>query len=95
MTSYEVAPVDDQDNVIFDVPTPVAPSAGEGDAGADGAAAAVVKDHTGPVDVPLPLRATICQKYVVPLASAPGTYDAAACPAATDGGGFVVPKLTS
>src|SRR5919201_1837431 len=31
-----------------------------------GGAAAVVKDHVGPVVLPLTLRATICQKYVVP-----------------------------
>ena len=35
-------------------------------------AAAVVNDHTGPVVVPLPLCAAICQKYVVALVSDDG-----------------------
>src|SRR3954466_14063982 len=57
--------------------------------------APVVKLHTGPVVAPTELRATICRKYVVPLVSAPGEYDAAACPADTCAGGLLVPKLTS
>ena len=38
--------------------------------GGGGGAALVVNDHTGPVVGPAALRATICQKYCVPLASA-------------------------
>src|SRR5438445_12553049 len=43
----------------------------------------VVKDQTGPRVVPLPLWATICQKYVVPLAKPDGVKEAAACPVDT------------
>jgi hypothetical protein len=49
----------------------VAPFAGFGEFGVagGGSAAAVANDHTDPVVEPLLLRATICQKYVVPAAS--------------------------
>ena len=56
--------------------------------------AAVVNDQTGPTLEPLPLIATICQKYVVLPVRAVGEYDAAACPVDTVGGGLLVPKLT-
>jgi hypothetical protein len=50
------------------VATPVAPEAGDGEAGADGGVAvvAVVNDQTEPAVEPAALRAVTCQKYVVP-----------------------------
>ena len=79
------------------VPTPVAPLVGEGDVGVPGSGtlAAVANDQVGPVVVPVLFRATTCQKYVVPAASAPGEYDDADCAVETRGGGLVVPKRTS
>jgi hypothetical protein len=38
----------------------------------DGAGTAVVNDQTGPGVLPFGFSAVTCQKYVVPLASAPG-----------------------
>jgi len=73
--------------------TPVAGLAGDGDDGVAGAdrVAAVVNDHTGPVVEPAVFVATICQKYVLLVASV-GKYAALVNPVATCGGGFVVPK---
>ncbi len=59
------------------------------------AAAAVVKDHTGPVVVPTLLCATICQKYVVLFVSDGAAYDAAVWPVVTCAGGLLVPNFTS
>ena len=74
--------------------TPAAPEAGFGELGMAGsvAAAAVVKDHTGPVVVPPELRATIRQKYVVELARPVGAYEAAVWPVVAAGGGLAVPN---
>ena len=80
-----------------DVLTPFDASVGFGLPGAPGGcgALAVLNAHTGPDVDPELLRATICQKYVVPAVSADGAYDAPACPVETVGGGLVVPNATS
>src|SRR5689334_18365051 len=57
--------------------------------------APVVNDQIGPVEVPVLLWATICQKYCWLFCSVPGEYDAAACAVDTCGGGLAVPNLTS
>jgi hypothetical protein len=90
-----VAPGALQDNTAL-VLTPVAASAGFGDAGGEGGvgAVAVANDHTGPGVEPAALFATICQKYVVPADSA-GAYDALAWPVVTWGGGLLAPNFTS
>jgi len=52
-------------------------------AGAGGvtvATATVVKDQTGPSDVPEALCAVTCQKYVVPFIIADGVYAALVSP---------------
>ena len=88
---------DVHDSVML-VPTFDAPLAGfgfDGRAGGGGAGAAVVNDQTGPVASPALLCATICQKYVVLLASVAGVNVALDCPVETCGGGLLAPNLTS
>ena len=63
--------------------------------GGAGAPAAVVNDQTGPVDAPEELRATICQKYRVPDASADSAYEALVTLAVTWDGGVPGPNRTS
>jgi hypothetical protein len=56
----------------------------------------VVNDHVGPSVEPVPLFATICQKYVVLDASVDGgVYEAAVSELAAGGGGLLVPNRTS
>src|SRR5437660_10532168 len=95
-TSYDVAFVALHVNVTL-VPRPVAPFVGLGlVAGPGGVPPAVVNDQTGP-GVPPPLfRATICQKYVVLVASgAAGVNQGEVTPVATCGGGLLVPIARS
>ena len=54
----------------------------------------VVRDQTGPAVDPLPLVATICQKYTVPAFSRVQYHESLVFDT-TVGGGFVVPNLIS
>ena len=76
--SYDVAPADCQLRFGLTV-TQIAPFGGFGEFGTagPGGGGAVVNDQIGPVVSPPLLCATICQKYVVLLASAGGAYEAA------------------